>query len=68
MSRDNTLWVGKRSWKSRSNDKKMNKLKHGKYALFSDFTKDCSRKVSSQVALRNYSKVIREARVQKVTG
>ena len=24
--------------------KKMNKLKHGKYALFSDFTEDCSQK------------------------
>ena len=44
MSGDRTLWVGKRSWKSRSNDKKMNKLKHGTYALFSDFTDDRSQK------------------------
>ena len=44
VSGDRTLWVGKRSWKSRSNDKKMNKLKHGKYALFSDFTEDRSQK------------------------
>ena len=44
VSRDNTLWVGTRSWKSRSNDKKMNKLKQGKYALVSDFTEDCSQK------------------------
>ena len=44
VSGDKTLWAGKRYWKSRSNDKKMNKLKHGKYALFSDFTEDCSQK------------------------
>ena len=44
VSGDRTLWVGKRSWKSRSNDKKMNKLKQGKYASFSDFTEDCSQK------------------------
>ena len=44
VSGDKTLWVGKRSWKSSSNDKKMNKLKHGRYALFSDFTEDCSQK------------------------
>ena len=45
VSGDKTPWVGKRPWKSGSNDKKkMNKLKHGKYALFSDFTEDCSQK------------------------
>ena len=44
VSGDKTLWVGKRSWKSSSNDKKMNKLKHGRYALFSDSTEDCSQK------------------------
>ena len=68
MSRDKTLGVGKRSWKSRSNDKKMNKLKHGKYALFSILQKIVARKVSSYVAQRNCSQVIRGARTQMVKG
>ena len=68
MSGDKTLWAGKRYWKSRSNDKKMNKLKHGKYALFSILQKIVARKVSSYVALRNCSKVLRGARVHKVMG
>ena len=68
VSGDKTLWVGKRSRKSTASDNKKNKLKHGKYASFSDFTEDHSRKASSQVALRNCSKVIKGARVHKVMG
>ena len=68
VSGDKTLWAGKRYWKSRSNDKKMNKLKHGKYALFSILQKIVARKVSSYVAQRNCSQVIRGARTQMVRG
>ena len=56
MSWGKTLWVGKRSWKSRSDDKKMNKLKHANMLSSVILQKIVARKGSSQVSLRNHSK------------
>ena len=68
VSRDKTLWVGKRSWKSRSNDK-IEQTKTWQIRFIQWFLqKIVARKVSSQVALRNCSKVLRGARVHKVMG
>ena len=62
-----TLWAGKRYWKSRSNDKKKNEqMAHMLYSVI--LQKIVARKVSSYVALRNCSKVIRRAKIQMVRG
>ena len=41
---DTVCGLGKGLGRARQVTKKMNKLKHGKYALFGDFTEDCSQK------------------------
>ena len=62
-----TLWVGKRSWKRRSDDKEMNKLKLANMLFSLIFTEDCSQKgVFSGVFEEPLKK--RGARVHKVKG